>query len=183
MPAMRTDRQLPPKGLASANDTEEWVLLHQALELLPKESDRTLAEWQLLYGAFALLRKETERAMAPWPMTVAHAYVLALLDAVGRPLPVTRVAKAMLQESPSVTRLVDRMSSRGLVKRLADPSDRRRSLVAPTDKGRELLRQTRGAAAEASNEAFGVLSHRERATLKRLLRKFTEAARNRLDST
>jgi DNA-binding MarR family transcriptional regulator len=180
---MPTARQLPSQNADAAAGPAEWALLYQVLELLPKESERTLAEWMLMYGAFALLRKETERALAPWPMTVAQAYVLALLDAVGRPLPVTRVAKAMLQESPSVTRLVDRMCSRGLVRRLPDPADRRRSLVAPTDRGRELLRQTRRAAAATSNEAFGALSPRERTTLKRLLRKFTDAARDRLDST
>ena len=154
--------------------------------LVPMNNSNTAAdteEWRLLYGAYALLRKETERALAPWQTTVAQAHVLAVLDVTGRPLPVTELARVMLQESPSVTRLVDRMSIRGLVKRLDDPSDRRRSLVAATDKGKEILEEVRRPANETSNGAFGVLSQRERATLRRLLRKFGEAARERVGVT
>jgi DNA-binding MarR family transcriptional regulator len=136
-------------------------------------------EWRRLYEAFALLRKETDRALAPLTVTVAQAYVLAVLDVVGRPLPVTELARAMLQESPSVTRLIDRMSHRGLVKRLSDPTDRRRSLVAVTEKGKRVFQQLRRPAKETSDEAFGVLSARERSTFHRLLLKFAGAARQR----
>ena len=137
-------------------------------------------EWRRLYEAFALLRKETDRALAPLAGTVAQAYLLAVLDVVGRPLPVTELARTMLQESPSVTRLIDRMSYRGLVRRLPDPTDRRRSLVAATEKGKRLFEQLRKPAKETSDEAFGVLSPRERSTFKRLLLKFTNAARQRV---
>lgn len=136
-------------------------------------------EWRLLYEAYALLRKETDRALAPVQATAAQAYVLAALDVFGRPLPVTELARLMLQESPSVTRLVDRMSARDLVERLPDASDRRRALVAATDRGKDLLEQMRGPANATTHQAFGVLSRQERATFKRLLRKFTEAARAR----
>ncbi len=131
-------------------------------------------------SAASLLRKETDRALAPWRTTCAQAYVLALIDVAGRPLPVTTLAKAMLQESPSITRLVDRMTSRGLVKRIDDPGDRRVALVSVTNKGMKLLEEIRPPGAETANQAFRVLSPRERATLKRLLRKFTDAARERI---
>ena len=132
-----------------------------------------------MYEAYALLRKETDRALAPGGMSVAQTYVLAILDVVRRPLPVTELSRVMLQESPSTTRLVDRMSERGLVERLDDPTDRRRALVAATDKGKDLLEQTRAPANATSTEAFGVLSRQERATLKRLLGKFADGARRR----
>jgi MarR family transcriptional regulator for hemolysin len=159
---MRIDTHPPSGSTDTAADTEEW---------------------RLMYEAYALLRKETDRALLPLGMTVAQAYVLAVLDIVRRPLPVTELARVMLQESPSVTRLVDRMSARGLVKRLDDPTDRRRSLVAATDRGKETLEQVRRPANETSSEAFGALTARERATLKRLLRKFTEAALDRVAIT
>jgi MarR family transcriptional regulator for hemolysin len=137
-------------------------------------------EWRRLYEASALLRKETDRALAPLSITVAQAYLLAVLDVVGRPLPVTALARAMLQESPSVTRLIDRMSNRGLVKRLSDPTDRRRSLVAATERGKRIFEALRRPAKETSEEAFGVLSPRERSTFHRLLLKFSDAARQRV---
>jgi DNA-binding MarR family transcriptional regulator len=119
----------------------------------------------------------------PWRTTAAQAQVLALIDWTGRPMPVTELSRAMLQESPSITRLVDRMTARGFVERLDDPTDRRRALVTLTKAGRAHLEQIRKPGAAAANEAFGVLSAREQATLKRLLRKFTEAALHRLDLT
>jgi DNA-binding MarR family transcriptional regulator len=155
---MRTDTHSPSDRPDTAADTEEW---------------------RLMYEAFALLRKETDRALLPLGMTVAQTYVLAVLDVVERPLPVTELARVMLQESPSVTRLVDRMSARGLVERLDDPTDRRRSLVAATTKGKKVLEEVRKPANATSDEAFGALTARERATLKRLLRKFTDAALSR----
>jgi MarR family transcriptional regulator for hemolysin len=148
----------------------------------PENTSETITEteeWRRLYEAFALLRKETDRALAPLTITVAQAYLLAVLDVVGRPLPVTELARAMLQESPSVTRLIDRMSRRGLVRRLPDSTDRRRSLVAATERGKRIFEQLRRPAKETSDEAFGVLSPRERSTFKRLLLKFTDAARQR----
>ena len=71
-------------------------------------------EWASLYTAFAILRKETDRALLPWRLTVPQASVLALLAEAGSPLPVTRLARLLLQESPSVTSLVDRMCAGGM---------------------------------------------------------------------
>ncbi len=157
---MPTDTQLPTTRPNTEADTEEW---------------------RLMYEAYALLRKETNRALAAVGTSVAQTYVLAILDVVRRPLPLTELSRIMLQESPSVTRLVDRMSARGLVERLDDPTDRRRALVAATDKGKDLLEQTRAPANATSREAFGVLSRQERTTLNRLLRKFVEAARGKME--
>jgi len=54
---------------------------------------------------------------------------------------------------PSASRLVDGMSSRGLIEACDDPSDRRRLLLRLTDKGRETL-------ASARARALGMLSAR-----------------------
>jgi DNA-binding MarR family transcriptional regulator len=97
--------------------------------------------------------------------------VLALLTEAGRPLPVSRLARMLLQESPSVTSLVDRMCDSGLVERDKDSRDRRIVLVKLTGKGRRMHDTLRATAAAFNDELFGVLSADERATLKDLLQK------------
>jgi len=128
-------------------------------------------EFASLYTAFAILRKETDRALSPWRLTVPQASVLALLAEAGRPLPVSRLARMLLQESPSVTSLVDRMCDSGLVERDKDGRDRRIVLVKLTGKGRRMHDKLRATAAAFNDELFGVLSADERATLKDLLQK------------
>jgi DNA-binding MarR family transcriptional regulator len=52
----------------------------------------------------------------------------------------SEIADRMIARDPDVTRLVDRLSRRGLVTRLRGRQDRRVVEVAITDKGREVLR-------------------------------------------
>ncbi len=144
----------------------------------PPPPDRE--EWASLYTAFAILRKETERALSAWRLTVPQVSVLALLAEAERPLSVTRLARLLLQEGPSVTTLVDRMCAAGLVERVKDHRDRRVVLVKLTDGGRRMHDDIRAAAAAVSNELFGVLSDEDRTTLRDLLRKFGQRNIRRL---
>jgi len=142
-------------------------------------------EWASLYAAFTILRKETDRALSGgqgtlFPRSFPQVAVLALLAEAERPLPVTRIARLLLQESSSVSNLVERMCERGLVERVKDPRDRRVVLVTLTDLGRRVHDDGRSSAAAVSNEFFGVLSVEERATLRDLLQKLTRRNIQRL---
>jgi len=131
-------------------------------------------EWASLYTAFAILRKESDRALSAARLTVPQVSVLALLSEAGQPLPVTKLARLLLLESPSVTSLVDRMCRSGLVERVKDQGDRRIVLVKLTGKGRKAYDDVRESAASTSDELFGVLSAEDRATLKDLLQKLAQ---------
>ena len=52
----------------------------------------------------------------------------------------SEIAGRMIARDPDITRLVDRLSRRGLVKRVRGRQDRRVIEVAITDKGREVLK-------------------------------------------
>ena len=134
----------------------------------------------LVYAAFAILHKEVERALSEWKVTVPQALVLILLDEAEEPVSVSNLARFLMQESPSITTLVDRMSKRGLVKREEDPRDRRKVVVRLTNRGRQVRRQIRQPALEAHEELFSVLSNEERASLKELLRKYRDGNIQRL---
>jgi DNA-binding MarR family transcriptional regulator len=60
---------------------------------------------------------------------------------------VSEIAESLNTGKPSASMIVDGLTHRGYVTRREDPNDRRRTLVAPTDAGQELvmrLRQIRG---------------------------------------
>lgn len=99
--------------------------------------------------------------------------VLSALRIAGPPhrLSPTRLFKGLMLSSAGMTSRLDRLESRGLVKRTADPTDRRAVMVELTDPGRELLDDAVAANTARERSLLGGLSANEIATLGRLLRK------------
>lgn len=56
-----------------------------------------------------------------------------------RPMDAQGISDAALLHGPSITRILKELTSRGLVERYEDPHDRRRTSVALTRKGRQLV--------------------------------------------
>jgi DNA-binding MarR family transcriptional regulator len=138
-----------------------------------QQPPRDLGEWAALYTAYTIMRKGTERVLAQANVTIPQAIVLYRLDEPpGQPLPVRTLARFLLQESPSVTTLIDRMCERGLVERLPDPRDRRKVLVKITDKGKETRESIRHLWTDVREELFEVFTPEERKEFKTLLLKF-----------
>lgn len=63
--------------------------------------------------------------------------ILLTLSMAGTPLRVGEIAERMQVVGPHVTRQVQALEQRALVRRVADPSDRRASLIEATDAGAE----------------------------------------------
>jgi DNA-binding MarR family transcriptional regulator len=98
--------------------------------------------------------------------TVEQWRILRLLaDGGGRPM--SEIAEFALIPAPSLTRLIDRMVSDGLVHRRTDARDRRRVLVHLTRRGRGLHRRL---AERVERERHAVLAGAEPAEAERLLR-------------
>jgi DNA-binding MarR family transcriptional regulator len=147
---------------------------------IPQTTD-SMAEGRLIYAVSAIMRKVSDRALAPWGLTVAQAPVLVILREAGRPIMITEVARRLLLETPSVTTMVDRLTERGLVERVKDPKDRRKTLVALTRKGKRLVETIREPGHQLEEEMFGSLDAVERETLKTILQKFHDANIGRID--
>jgi DNA-binding MarR family transcriptional regulator len=75
-----------------------------------------------------------ELKAAGFPVRPQHGYVLRALHE--QPLPLTRLAELLGVTKQAVGPVVDEMVSLGLVARRPDPADRRRKLLALTDRGR-----------------------------------------------
>ena len=112
---------------------------------LKQHSAFTSGEQEVLLG----LLIAAARSMEPWEkflkataaLTNNQYNVLRILRG-SHPtrLACSEIADRMIARDPDVTRLVDRLSRRGLVSRVRGRQDRRVVEVGITDKGREVLR-------------------------------------------
>ena len=91
----------------------------------------------LLAQASHLISAEFHRVVREAGLPVAEWRILASL-AGGAALPVGRLAQLVIAPQPTVTRQLDRMAAKGLVKRMAHASDRRLTLACITPAGERL---------------------------------------------
>jgi len=114
------------------------------------------------------LREKSQETLAPWDITPAYWRALRVLRRHG----VMRLSELSewLRIAPrSATEVVDALEARGLVRRMADPGDRRATLVEMTEPGTEILEAIRGASDSEAERVFGRLSPADRADLARIL--------------
>jgi DNA-binding MarR family transcriptional regulator len=85
--------------------------------------------------------REYEAAAAQHGLTPQQVKALLALDE--QPLPMRRVAERLGAQPSNLTSVIDRLQSRGLVERHADPDDRRVKLLATTETGASAARELR----------------------------------------
>ena len=112
----------------------------------PADRDACRA-WQLLMKFFFAQRAHLPSSGARFDLSPIQCHVLHLLEP-RRPLPMSRLADTLSCDASNVTGLVDRMESRGLVRRRSSPEDRRVKVLQLTATGArlrtQLLRQMTG---------------------------------------
>ena len=116
------------------------------------------------------LREMSQETLAPWDITPAHLRALRTLKRRGT-MRLSELSDHLHIAPRSATEVVDALESRGLVRRLADPGDRRATLVEVTEHGAGLLETIRAARGTEAERVFGRLSPADRADLARILRK------------
>ncbi|GAA1972411.1 MarR family winged helix-turn-helix transcriptional regulator [Microbacterium pumilum] len=123
----------------------------------------------LLARSNALSLAAGNAALAEHGLRVRSYSVLALVADEARPS--QRDLASFLRLDPSqVVALVDDLERRGLVRREADPTDRRTNVVVATREGRELLNSAQRATREAEMALHQQLTASQRETLSELLR-------------
>src|SRR5204863_10164502 len=103
--------------------------------------------WQLLMKFFFAQRGHLPASGADFDLSPVQCHVLHLIEP-GRPLPMSRLADTLSCDASNVTGLVDRLESRGLVRRQPSVEDRRVKVLPLTPAGSRLrtglLRQLAG---------------------------------------
>lgn len=95
-----------------------------------------------------LLLARCNAALEPFGLTFARyeALVLLAFSRSGR-LPLGKMGARLQVHPTSVTNAIDRLEAQGLVRRIADPNDRRSTLAEITPAGREAVERATGAVA------------------------------------
>src|SRR5262249_54747672 len=124
-----------------------------------------------------VVRRHGEAVLAPYGITLQQYNVLRILRG-SRPdsLPTLEIAARMIEKAPGITRLLDRLERKGLVRRERCAADRRQILCAITEKGLRLLHALE-APLRSSVDPFNRLSEKDLEQLIRLLNALREAHR------
>lgn len=137
------NKEIPTNGLY--DHTGYWLrrlsnLIHQTFEHVLAEHDVTVAQWNVL-------------------VAIHHGDAITPFD----------LARFIDIDTGAVTRLVDRLVEKRLLKRLPDPTDRRSVRLQLTSKGYELVPKLVQIADENDKRFFGSLTSAEHQQLKELI--------------
>jgi len=113
--------------------------------------------------------------LKPVDLTASQYNILRILRGAGADgHRCAEIASRMISRDPDVTRLLDRLEKRGLVRRARDTTDRRVVTTRITEAGLQLLAELDEPIESAQRKLLGHLSRHELETLNQLL----EAARS-----
>ncbi len=97
--------------------------------------------------------------------------LLILKAANGQPISVNSILENMVQRSSNVTRIVDKLESKGLVDRQLCGNDRRKMDIVITNEGKRLLTKMEKKVTELHKPMFNNLNTKELKTLAHLINK------------
>ncbi len=136
--------------------------------------------WLILWKASRAVEQNAIASIAGLGLGLSDFAVLEILLHKG-PEPVNVIGKKVLLSSGSITAAIDRLESKKLVQRTADPDDLRTRIVELTATGRRLIEEAFAQHEIDMEETLAVLEPAERAELVRLLKKVGIGAAARLD--
>ena len=128
--------------------------------------------WVLVTEIYWMSYKLLERRFYHLGVSSSQARVLAVLHFAKEPIKPSLVATLLFQETQSITGILHRIESRGWVRRLPDPNDRRAVGLELTEKGREITQEIVDISDSLYDDMFGnVLSAAERRQVESALKK------------
>lgn len=131
--------------------------------------------WRDLREANFLLRSRMREALGRLDVTLSDFAILDLCrKAPARP---SEVARAIGLTAAGTTDALDRLETRHLVRRRADPTDRRAIQVVLTPAGQRLMKRANSVKEDTVRYLDATMSHDERRALAEGLRALTRALR------
>jgi len=140
------------------------ALQRELLQRRPFESAAHEAIVGLLRTA-DLIRRLGAGIVEPHGITLQQFNVLRILRGAGKEgLPTLEVGARMVEQTPGVTRLLDRLEAKTLVRRKRCPKDRRQHLCWITPKGLAVLQKLDGVLPRSHEHILKGLSAKDRET-------------------
>ena len=119
-----------------------------------------------------VLRRGVTRVLEPHGITVQQYNVMRILRGAGPDgLPTLEIAERMIERTPGITGLIDRLERRGWVKRVRSTADRRLVVCMATAAGLALLETLDPVVTAFEKKVVGALDANEQARLVELLDK------------
>ena len=146
------------REIPDLNELTEGIV--ERIQILAKSFDRSLEETLTEHG-----------------LDHRSYHLLGRLRSYGPPYRRSpgQLATDMRLSSGAMTNRLDRMESAGLIRRLPDPSDRRGTLIEPTEMGNATWDRTTGTQARREAMTASVLDTSEKEDLHSLLRRLMRA--------
>jgi DNA-binding MarR family transcriptional regulator len=124
-----------------------------------------------------VVRRRLAAAVEPAGVTLPQYNVLRILrGAYPEPLATSEVAERLIEQTPGITRLLDRLEAQGWVARARCPDDRRLVHCRVTPEGLALLERLDPAVDAADDAALGALGPGDVAALTALLARVRQDA-------
>lgn len=123
-----------------------------------------------LFRAADSLRRHFQRVLAPHDLTLPQYNVLRILRGAGGALPTMEIRERMMEHAPGITRILDGVVAKGLVKRETAARDRRQVLCRLTSSAEALLAEIDPLMDAADRRAFSRIPASRLAGLVRQLR-------------
>lgn len=150
-------------------------LQHEIHQNKPFHSIRQEAILGLLKTA-DLIRRVISSVVEPAGITMQQYNVLRILrGAGGMALPTLEIRNRMIEETPGITRLLDKLEQRGWVTRNRHGGDRRQVLCLITPEGKRLIDSLDDTVDGIGDKLLGTVSNGEVTTLVRALDKVRAA--------
>jgi DNA-binding MarR family transcriptional regulator len=155
----------------TSGDHVDRIIAGWAEELPDLDTD-AIALIGRLMRASRLLQLEVERSLGNFGLTINEFNTLNALRRAGPPhrLSPKQVGVSLLFSSGGLTKLLERLESRGLIAREPDPTDGRGVLVSLTPKGKELQEHAMSAHQINEEELLTPLTSQQRERLNAILR-------------
>jgi DNA-binding MarR family transcriptional regulator len=146
-------------------------------EILQNESFRSSGQEAMLglLRTADMVRRRIQEIVEPAGITLQQYNVLRILRGAGeKGLPTLAIARRMLEQTPGITRLIDRLEAKGWVRRERQRDDRRLVLCRIDASGLALLASLDAPVQEADTGLLEMLAEQERRQLILLLDRIRE---------
>lgn len=138
-------------------------------------------QYRMIHDIYVLLDDGDRRVLRSFNLSTSQFAVLLLLDAE-QGWRLTDLSERLLFDKSTITRIIDRLEQAALVRRIADPGDRRVQRVVLTAQGLDQRNRARDAHERSVERRMAVLDADEQRHLCDLLAKLREGLQADLTS-